>query len=589
MQGAMASALPNEPNPDDAFDVAWQKTHAPGATNWSHALSASCWVRALLGAALAGVAGGIGTALGGSAWAGLSAALLVTILVGADGWYQAERRRQALMRALHAARRGTRLDLAPDDLPRELVAFLEAWQGLWNEVVGSREQALHLAQRVGELPGRMDESFAVVERAASRQEESVEETASLLANMRSSMSAIGGQVDALLTSADTSASSVHEMGASIEEVARNSATLHEVVEASTASVHQMGASIRQVAEGAEEVQQMAESTASSVTQMDRSIQEVSGHALEAATLTQSVYAGAESGSQAVRATIEDIEQISTLTSEAKERLGGLVARVSLIGDILAAIDEINDETNLLSLNAAIIAAQAGEQGKAFLVVANHVKTLARRTAGSTQDIERLIADIELESGSAVRAMEAGIAAVDGGVERSRAAGEALAAIRDACRDATERVDEIARTTAEQSRNSKGVAEATRSTSAHVQQISQAMAEQRRASEEMLMNAERALDSCRQVHRSTEEQRRASGSLTESISNIRDQIRTIGEQATVHSRASEDVASAVVSLLENAGALTAAIPADAATPADLPDSIEEGEAQCRPSATARPAR
>jgi methyl-accepting chemotaxis protein len=540
------------------------------------------------------VAGGIGTALGGSAWAGLSAALLVTILVGADGWYQAERRRQALMRALHAARRGTRLDLAPDDLPRELVAFLEAWQGLWNEVVGSREQALHLAQRVGELPGRMDESFAVVERAASRQEESVEETASLLANMRSSMSAIGGQVDALLTSADTSASSVHEMGASIEEVARNSATLHEVVEASTASVHQMGASIRQVAEGAEEVQQMAESTASSVTQMDRSIQEVSGHALEAATLTQSVYAGAESGSQAVRATIEDIEQISTLTSEAKERLGGLVARVSLIGDILAAIDEINDETNLLSLNAAIIAAQAGEQGKAFLVVANHVKTLARRTAGSTQDIERLIADIELESGSAVRAMEAGIAAVDGGVERSRAAGEALAAIRDACRDA----------------NSKGVAEATRSTSAHVQQISQAMAEQRRASEEMLMNAERALDSCRQVHRSTEEQRRASGSLTESISNIRDQIRTIGEQATVHSRASEDVASAVVSLLENAqhagrslgplrelattlqadaGALTAAIPADAATPADLPDSIEEGEAQCRPSATARPAR
>jgi hypothetical protein len=349
MQGAMASALPNEPNPDDAFDVAWQKTHAPGATNWSHALSASCWVRALLGAALAGVAGGIGTALGGSAWAGLSAALLVTILVGADGWYQAERRRQALMRALHAARRGTRLDLAPDDLPRELVAFLEAWQGLWNEVVGSREQALHLAQRVGELPGRMDESFAVVERAASRQEESVEETASLLANMRSSMSAIGGQVDALLTSADTSASSVHEMGASIEEVARNSATLHEVVEASTA--------------------------ASSVTQMDRSIQEVSGHALEAATLTQSVYAGAESGSQAVRATIEDIEQISTLTSEAKERLGGLVARVSLIGDILAAIDEINDETNLLSLNAAIIAAQAGEQGKAFLVVANHVKTL----------------------------------------------------------------------------------------------------------------------------------------------------------------------------------------------------------------------
>jgi methyl-accepting chemotaxis protein len=612
MQAAMASDLPNEPKPDDASAEQWRNAHAPSTAMWLRELSYSCWIRGLLGATLAGAAGVLGAALGGSVWAGLSAVLLATTLLGVDGWAQAERRRQALTRALNAARAGTPLETTNDGLSRELVAFLEAWQELWNEVLGSREQALQLAQHVGELPGRMNQSFAAVERAASGQEAAVEETASLLAHMRSSMSAIGGQVDALLTSADRSASSVQEMGASIEEVAQNSATLHEVVEASTASVHQMGASIRQVAEGAEEVQQMAESTAISVTQMDRSIQEVSGHALEAATLTQSVYAGAESGSEAVRATIEDIEQISTLTSEAKERLGGLVARVSQIGDILAAIDEINDETNLLSLNAAIIAAQAGEQGKAFLVVANHVKTLARRTAGSTQDIERLIADIELESGSAVRAMEAGIAAVDGGVERSRAAGEALSAIREACRDATERVDEIARATAEQSSNSKGVAEATRSTSAHVQQISQAMSEQRRASEEMLMNAERALDSCRQVHRSTEEQRRASGSLTESISNIRDQIHTIGEQTTAHSRASEDVASAVVSLLENAqhagrslgplrelattlqteaGALTETLSADAAAPADLSASVgkDDGEAQCRPSATASPAR
>ncbi|MHA7837149.1 MAG: methyl-accepting chemotaxis protein, partial [bacterium] len=431
-----------------------------------------------------------------------------------------------------------------------------------------------LAGRVGELSRQMDRTFLSLEASTSGQEEAVEETASLVAHMRSSMGVIGEQVEQLLSASDESASSVLEMSSSIEEVTRNAATLHEVVEASTSSVHEMGASIRQVAEGAEQVQQMAEGTATSVTQMDRSIQEVSSHAHEAAVLTQRAHAGAGSGTDAVHETIRDIERISTLTTEAKERLSGLVSRVSEIGGVLAAIDEINDETNLLSLNAAIIAAQAGEQGKAFLVVANHVKTLARRTAGSTQDIERLIADIELESGGAVRAMEAGIEAVQAGVARSRTAGDALLEIQEACRDASERVDEIARATAEQSRNSKGVAESTQRTSLHIQQITEAMSEQRRASEEMLANAERALESCQHVHRSTEEQRAASRFITEAISGIRDMVRAIGEQTTVHSRASEDVSAAVMALLENAHqsgeilepirALIEALKSDAAT-------------------------
>ena len=68
-----------------------------------------------------------------------------------------------------------------------------------------------------------------------------------------------------------------------------------------------------------------------------------------------------------------------------------------IGNIATVIGGISDETNLLSLNAAIIAAQAGEHGKAFAVVADQVKTLARRTTASTKEIERLIADVQARS------------------------------------------------------------------------------------------------------------------------------------------------------------------------------------------------
>jgi len=404
------------------------------------------------------------------------------------------------------------------------------------------KRVLERVQGVQYLPEQVTAIMTRIEASADAQEEAVEETASLLANINSSIRDINERVEQLQRSADESASSILEMGSSVDEVTRNVATLHESVELSTSSVHEMSASIRQVAESAEQVQHIAESTASSMTQMDRVVQEVTGHAQEAASLTQKVSEGAEIGARAVEDTICDIERIHERTTEARLGLEKLVGRISEIGGILGAIGEINDETNLLSLNAAIIAAQAGEQGKAFLVVANHVKTLAKRTAAST---------VQAESVSAVGAMKAGIEAIDTGVQRSRAAGEALAAIRSSAHEASSRVEGIAHATDEQARGSKLVAQAAQDTSSQVQQISAAMTEQNKVSEQMLKNAERALELCRHVHRSTEEQRETRRYITDSISSITEMIRQIRECTANHGKASESVSAAVTRLLENA--------------------------------------
>jgi methyl-accepting chemotaxis protein len=480
---------------------------------------------------------------------------LALLLLGLLAWDNARRGRIAIELVDEWLDRVLNLDARPILVPRDspLRDALDRWNELWPARVRAIERTHEVVEHARALPRELDAALASIQAAAEGQEEAVEETASLVANMRQSMTRIGQQVELLIDSSEASASQVLEMSSSIEEVAGNTAALHEVVDASTASVHEMGASVRQVARGAEQVQEMAESTATAMIQMDRSVQEVSNHAAEAASLTERAHTGATAGREAVEATITDIERIAALTKDAMERLDGLVARISEIGSILSAIDEINDETNLLSLNAAIIAAQAGEQGKAFLVVANHVKTLARRTAASTQDIEKLITAIEGESTLAVEAMKAGIDAVDTGVERSRKAGSALETILDACRDASERVGEIARSTGEQSRNSKGVADATQQTSRQIQQISEAIAEQKRASEAMLQNAERALSSCLLVHRSTDEQRQTSQHITAAINAIGDMIREIGAQTTLHGRASEAVSEAVMRLLENARA------------------------------------
>ena len=534
----------------------------------------------------------VGCALGAPALAGVSAALafgatgsagvalLATVVVAAGcAWLVDLRARRALRFldqldvAAERLRGGGGLEqISADDLGD----FAGAADSFNRIFAGLGEVAMRVLSQIAVvrgLPERMGNVVAEIEASAEAQEEAVEETASLLANINTSIAGINQRVENLSNAADESSSSILQMGSSVDEVARNAASLHESVEACTSSVHEMSASIRQVADSAESVQRMAEESASSMIEMDRAVQEVGGYVREAASLSEKVSEGAEQGSQAVTATIEDIGRIRNLTHEAKQGLGQLVSRISEIGDILKVIGDINDETNLLSLNAAIIAAQAGEQGKAFLVVANHVKVLAQRTASSTKDIAQLISAVRSESDSAVHSMDAGMEAIEQGVNRSRVAGESLASIRRSAHESSTRVAEIERATEEQARTSTLVARSVQDTSTQVQQISTAMAEQSTASDEMLRNAEAALELCRHVHRSTEEQRETGRYITGSISSITEMIRAIQEGTANHATASQSVSVAVTSLLDNARKSSENIPEVRAMMSGLGESAE----------------
>lgn len=521
----------------------------------SRRVSSEAGVGAFLGAAAAGGLGLLTLWLADSVWIGAACVLLVAGAIGLWSYRRAQRHYsliEAIEKTAVELGQGRHIERLDESvLGTALGPVAAGFNRLFDTLSSVARRVLTVVGDMRELPGEINDAMARIEQSADAQEEAVEETASLLANINSSMRDINEKLGNLQRSADESASSILEMGSSVDEVARNAATLHESVETSTSGVHEMGASIRQVAVSAEQVERAAEETAASMAEMDRVVQEVSGHAREAAALTKEVSEGAERGSVAVSETIEDIQRINERTTAARDTLGKLVSRISEIDGILRVIGEINDETNLLSLNAAIIAAQAGEQGKAFLVVANHVKTLAKRTTASTRNIEALVHDIQTDSGEAVDAMSAGIAAIDQGVSRSKAAGSALRDILERAEKARSRVDGIARATDEQSKSSRLVSRAAQDTSAQVQQIATAMSEQTKVSEQMLKNAEVSLEVCRHVHRSTEEQRETGRYITGTMSSITEMIRQIKDNATSHAHASESVSEAVMRLLENA--------------------------------------
>ena len=111
--------------------------------------------------------------------------------------------------------------------------------------------------------------------------------------------------------------------------------------------------------------------------------------------------------RAVRETIDAMETSRRSVLDANSVVARLGQRSAEIGTILNVIDDIAEQTNLLALNASILAAQAGEHGKGFSVVAAEIRDLSERTATSTKEIGSLIHAVQEEVQNALDSMSAG--------------------------------------------------------------------------------------------------------------------------------------------------------------------------------------
>jgi twitching motility protein PilJ len=115
---------------------------------------------------------------------------------------------------------------------------------------------------------------------------------------------------------------------------------------------------------------------------------------------------------------------------------------SEISEILSLINEVASQTNLLSLNAAIEAAHAGEAGLGFSVVAEEIRKLADRTAAATRDVGSLVKRIQAETAAALSAMDRGMAEVKSGGVLAEKSRQALEDISEAVRQSVDLNEEI---------------------------------------------------------------------------------------------------------------------------------------------------
>lgn len=189
--------------------------------------------------------------------------------------------------------------------------------------------------------------------------------------------------------------------------------------------------------------------ATAINQMQSAIEEVAGNASRASEVSRNAEGNAAKGADIVRHSGSQVRRLASQINQGVEVIRKLADDSSNITSVLDVIRGIAEQTNLLALNAAIEAARAGEQGRGFAVVADEVRTLAKRTQQSTENIQEMITALQNGVSDVVSVMESSTLEA-GATEKTAAEAEGeLTSILDAMTNINDLNTSVASATEEQ--------------------------------------------------------------------------------------------------------------------------------------------
>jgi methyl-accepting chemotaxis protein len=322
------------------------------------------------------------------------------------------------------------------------------------ELAGSmRDMVEYLGEMAGAAQQIADGDLTAEVRPRSERDKLGTAFAAMIANLRGLIGATGQTAEELVRSKDQLGESAEQAAQAAQATQEVAKTTGQVAEGTSEqargvqeihqSVGQLQQAIEQVAQGAQEQAQSVEEATGVGRQVATAADGLAQSAEQAASGAHQAAETAQNGAQMVQDTISGIGRIKETIDQASDEIARLGERSQEIGKIVAVIEDIAAQTNLLALNAAIEAARAGEQGRGFAVVADEVRQLAERVASATKEIADLIGGVQTGVDASVKAMEEGATEMDSGAEVAARAGESLEQILAAAQGVATQIAEMA--------------------------------------------------------------------------------------------------------------------------------------------------
>lgn len=235
----------------------------------------------------------------------------------------------------------------------------------------------------------------------------------------------------------------------VANLQRLTADLTEGVTVLGSSASEILATTTQLAANASESAAAVSETTTTVEEVRQTAQVASQKAKYVAESTEKTAHSSLSG----RKSTDDVGTGMNRIREQMEAIAASMVRLSeqsqTIGQIIATVEDLSVQSNLLAVNAAIEAAKAGEHGKGFGVVAQEVKSLAEQSRQATNQVRSILGEIQKATSAAVMATEEGGKAVEAGSRQSEVAGEAIKALAESVNEAAQAATQIAASSQQQ--------------------------------------------------------------------------------------------------------------------------------------------
>lgn len=420
---------------------------------------------------------------------------------------------------------------------------------------------------------QLSATFDHVHRVVAEQQASIAEVARSVRSASEAQQRIVDGTAELLNLSEGNASALLEMKATSEEIAGSTEQLSGNISNSLSTLTQLTQTARVVAGMADEVTRAVEDSSSSIEEIFGALKEVESIVRQSTLLSdETTTIISEKGMAAVADAAQSMRSLETFMAALSSSIKGMATRSRDIGQVLTVIGEVTNQLKLLSLNAQIIAAQAGVHGQGFAVVANEMRQLSERTVNSTLEIEGIVTLLQEEINGVVRGAGDAMRVVGENNRVVQQTAEVFKETLGASQRAAEISRKIERSSIEQTRGLELVVHATEQVRSRIFEVNRATDEQEKSTAYLLRNLSPIRDGMEMTLRATQEQVRSARLIADNIELANRKTVDISAAAQEQQAVNQQILAATEDLLGMAAETSGQVQGNARVLQALNDEI-----------------